>query len=345
MNGHKKLTEICSSCAKPVYVEVCNQPTAKTVSVPNCDGSVSSQTVDRTVGAYLLNEHHYSAQRVYDVSSATITGNITTTIVGSVLTINTTSLSVTNDTLVGYLVDYGNGYTDIIAPTASSVTDFVNQPNATGSARYEVKIYAITQSGNVLLLTGIEYTWNGTTLTQVTANPISVNRSYQVERGEAIQRYCDNAPVGTPFNANGTAYTVLGAIGLNQPIIRDERFSAADVTLSGGVTPTVTTITPVYATNRTLQTPNTTPAAYTVATIANSREITVQNVTSSDVQITTSQGVQIVAARSTIALSNPNNTTISQSVFTGNITVTFLNSVGATYLGANPRVIINQKAY
>ena len=106
-----------------------------------------------------------------------------------------------------------------------------------------------------------------------------------------------------------------------------------------------TAVTPVYSTNRTLQTINTTPAAYNVATIANAREITVQNITNSDVTITTSQGIQTVATRGVITLSNPNNTTVNHSVFTGNITVTFLSSVGGNIGGVQPRVVINQKGY
>jgi len=106
-----------------------------------------------------------------------------------------------------------------------------------------------------------------------------------------------------------------------------------------------TAVTPVYSTNRTLQTINTTPAAYNVATIANSREITVQNLTNADVTITTSQGSQTVGTRGVITLSNPNNTTVNHNVFTGNITVTFLSSVGGNIGGVQPRVVINQKGY
>ena len=103
--------------------------------------------------------------------------------------------------------------------------------------------------------------------------------------------------------------------------------------------------TPVYNSARNTFTINTIPAAYTVATITNSREITIQNLTTSDLTITTSQGPQIVGRRGVITLANPNNTTTNQTVFTGNITVAFTGSVGGTYLGQNPTVIINQKAY
>lgn len=115
-------------------------------------------------------------------------------------------------------------------------------------------------------------------------------------------------------------------------------------TFKFGECPTPTLVTPAYSTNRTLLTANTTPAAYNVLVPVNTREITVQNITNSDVTITTSQGLQTVAARGVITLSNPNNTTINQAVFTGNVNVAFFNSVGGNINGVAPRVILNFKA-
>lgn len=103
--------------------------------------------------------------------------------------------------------------------------------------------------------------------------------------------------------------------------------------------------TPTYSTNRTLLTVNTTPAPYNVAVPLNTREITVQNITGADITITTSQGTQTVATRGVITLSNPLNTTINHNVFTGNVTVTFLSSVGGNISGVQPRVLLNFKTY
>ena len=112
--------------------------------------------------------------------------------------------------------------------------------------------------------------------------------------------------------------------------------------LGGG---TVTNVTPSYTSNRTLLTANTTPAPYSVTIPAGTREITVQNVTGSDIQITTSQGTQILGTRNNITLSNPLNTTISQTVFSGNITISFFSSVLGNISGVAPRVIIDFKVY
>lgn len=110
-------------------------------------------------------------------------------------------------------------------------------------------------------------------------------------------------------------------------------------------TPTITSVTPSYTTNRTLLTANTTPAPYSVSTPTNTREIMIQNITGADIQITTLQGTQILATRNNLTLSNPINTTINHAVFTGNITITFLSSVLGNISGVQPRVIVNFKAY
>lgn len=108
---------------------------------------------------------------------------------------------------------------------------------------------------------------------------------------------------------------------------------------------TVTNITPSYTSNRTLLTANTTPAPYSVGIPSGTREITVQNITGADIQITTTQGTQILATRNNITLSNPLNTTISQTVFSGNITISFFSSVLGNISGVAPRVIIDFKGY
>lgn len=104
--------------------------------------------------------------------------------------------------------------------------------------------------------------------------------------------------------------------------IREMRDSIArqNIILMNQSTPTLSATTPSYTSNRTLLTANTTPAPYSVGVPVNTREITIQNITGTDILIATSQGSQILGTRNNITLSNPINTTINHSVFTGNIT-------------------------
>lgn len=129
--------------------------------------------------------------------------------------------------------------------------------------------------------------------------------------------------------------------------IREMRDSIArqNIILLNQSTPTIMAATPSYTSNRTLFTANTTPAAYSVGVPANTREITIQNITGADIQITTSQGTQILGTMNNITLSNPNNTTINHAVFTANITISFFSSVLGDISGVAPRVIIDFKAY
>lgn len=129
--------------------------------------------------------------------------------------------------------------------------------------------------------------------------------------------------------------------------IREMRDSIArqNIILLNQSTPTIMAATPSYTSNRTLFTANTTPAAYSVGVPANTREITIQNITGADIQITTSQGTQILGTMNNITLSNPNNTTINHAVFTGNITISFFSSVLGDISGVAPRVIIDFKTY
>ena len=149
-----------------------------------------------------------------------------------------------------------------------------------------------------------------------------------------------------------TTNTILSQLSANtdttiNPIIREIRDSIArqNIILMNESTPTLTATTPVYNSNRTLLTANTIPAPYNVIVPINTREITIQNITGSDILIATSQGSQILGTRNNITLSNPINTTINHSVFTGNITISFFNSVLGNISGVQPRVIIDFKSY
>ena len=226
------------------------------------------------------------------------------------------------------------------APNTPSF-DYVNEPDG----NYEVKIYRrliLADKSVYIHLGDFEIQKTGSTVGLI--NSVSTNRSIVTTRAEVLQQYCGSTPIGNPFNSDGTPYTAIGTLGLTYQDVATEWQGVTDANNPSGGGGTVTAVTPVYSTNRTLQTANTTPVAYTVPTIANSREITVQNLTNADVQITTSQGTQIVGTRGVVTLSNPNNTTVNHNVFTGNITVTFLSSVGGNIGGVAPRVIINQKA-
>lgn len=131
------------------------------------------------------------------------------------------------------------------------------------------------------------------------------------------------------------------------PTIREIKDSIArqNIILMNQTTPLPTLTTPNYSGNRTTFTINTIPAPYNIGVPANTREITIQNITSSDILIQTSQGTQILAARNNITLSNPLNTTINHAVFSGNVTISFYNSVGGNIFGVAPRVIIDFKTY
>lgn len=312
----------------------------KTVNIPNCDSTSTPTEVDEVSGVYVLNQDKFHTERVYDNVTATLTGSFNAVIVGTNLSFDFTNIVPTNWVGANYLVDFGNGYTD----TGGNPTfNYSNEPDG----KYEIKVFrgfVFPEGVRYYLLHAVEIQKTGSTLTLIGANPQTVNRSITYTTKEVFQNYCDSTPVGSPYVANGTAATLLGTLSQTYREELSEWLGVTDANnpSGGGTTPTV--VIPTYSTNRTLQTINTTPAAYNVSTIANSREITVQNLTNADVQITTSQGTQIVATRGVITLSNPNNTTVNQAVFTGNITVTFLSSVGGNIGGVAPRVIINQKA-
>ena len=249
----------------------------KNISVPRCDGNVDVQSVDLNVGAYLLNQDKYAVVPVYDNANAVISGVVGSSIAGSVITIQTVGLGISNDTLLGYLIDWQTGHTDIILSGASSSFDFVSQPNATGLSKYEVKIYAITSSGNIILLFGIEYTWNGTTISQVTSNPINVNRSYTVTVGRALRSFCDNSPFGSAFTPNGTVYSLVGSFSVEPALIRDERFSSTDITLAGSTTVTVVTPAEEGSQNRLTGAIANAVTTVTSPSVVGTRDVTVYN--------------------------------------------------------------------
>ena len=172
--------------------------------------------------------------------------------------------------------------------------------------------------------------------------------------GASCEKPFPSIPIATSALSGGDALLVKVCEPLNvvtdttiNATIREMRDSIArqNIILLNQSTPTIMAATPSYTSNRTLFTANTTPAAYSVGVPANTREITIQNITGADIQITTSQGTQILGTMNNITLSNPNNTTINHAVFTGNITISFFSSVLGDISGVAPRVIIDFKAY
>lgn len=340
----KKLVQLCNitELANAIANAINNIP-LKNIGIENCDGTISSKQVNEINGSYIINPDHYHVQKIFDVSTANITGQIIVTLSGAPInTIQFTfgSIAISGDTILSYFTDFGTGGTDI---GTSPSFNYNNQDAINSPTRYEAKIYAITSSGNIILLAGIELNWNGTILSIASALPINVSRNYKVLNGTAFQQFCKGNLLSTPFNIDGTAYSLIGTREEYAPVIRDERFGISDITTASGQI--LSAITPAYSSNRTSFPINTTPLAYNVPAILNSREITIQNLTGSDVTITTSQGIQIVGAMNPIGLHNPNNKIESQTPFTGNINVSFANSVGGNVSGFPPRLIINQKAY
>jgi hypothetical protein len=322
--AHKQIVSVCS--------------TSKTAQVPNCAGTLDDKQVDSIVGAYLLNQENKHTEKVYDVLTAVFGGTITYTYNAPLeVVLSYSSVTLANDIIRYYWTDFGDGYNDV-------GTNPSHMYNADGS--YEIKSYAITASGNKILLIAKEVNIFGGVISYAPTNlqqPITV--TYQRLVTSAFQDYCGSLLVGSPYNADGTIYTLVGDFVTERPIIIDELEDNADYQVATSAIAAPTLVTPTYSTNRTLLTANTTPAAYNVPVPANTREITVQNITNSDVTITTSQGPQIVAARGVITLSNPNNTTINQTVFSGSVNVAFSSSVGGNINGVAPRIILNFKSY
>ena len=151
---------------------------------------------------------------VCDVLTATVGGTIPYTLTGSNVAITyTPSLTLTNDTVLFYWTDFGDGYNDVgNAPSHTYTAD--------GS--YEIKSYVVTSSGNKILLAAKEIVITAGVVTIATANPQTVNRVYKVSVGSAMQEYSGTTPVGTPINPDGSAYTVQGTLAWSCPVVIDE---------------------------------------------------------------------------------------------------------------------------
>ena len=203
-----------------------NDAATKQVSVLDCNNVATSTTVDVVSATHLLNQKNKHTEILYGTLQATITGNLVPVVAAST-TVSFlgayAGITFSNDTLLAYITDFGNGYTDV-GNTASY--NFINDP----AGHYEIKTYALMASGNVLLIAGTELDWNGTTVTFSTPIPSPVSRTYPVLRDSVAQDYCDTVLVGGPYNPNKSAYTLTAGetLEFHRPIIRNDYLDTSD---------------------------------------------------------------------------------------------------------------------
>lgn len=160
-------------------------------------------------------------ETVYDVITASFSGTVSFTYTAPFrVTVSYNSVVLTNDTIVFYWTDFGDGYNDVGGhPLHSYNTD----------GMYEIKGYGITSSGNKVLLFAKEVTISaGTILYAPTANPQPVVRTYTKLVAGAFQDYCGNLPVGVAYNADGSGHTLIGNLVTTIPEIIDELEDNAD---------------------------------------------------------------------------------------------------------------------
>ena len=151
---------------------------------------------------------------VCDVLTATVGGTIPYTLTGSNVAITyTPSLTLTNDTVLSYWTDFGDGYSDV-GPSPDHTYE--------ADGHYEIKSYVVTASGNKLLIAAKEVDVVAGVVTLTGPNPHVPSRTYQVSVGSAMQEYSGTTPVGTPINPDGSAYTVQGTLAWSCPIVIDE---------------------------------------------------------------------------------------------------------------------------
>lgn len=154
----------------------------------------------------------YERYVICDVVTASITGTIAYNL--SATTINLTpTLTFTNDTLITYFVDFGNGFVDV---GNSPNYDFVNE----AEGRYEIRVYVKLASGNQILVNAKEVIWDGVALTGVPATQ-AVNRTYQVKVGSAVATWNDGTFTAVTDLVGG-AYTLVGSASIDCPQIIQE---------------------------------------------------------------------------------------------------------------------------
>lgn len=205
--------------------------TQSDISVPNCDGTNTIQSVDQVTGTYILNQENKHTEKIYDVLTAVFGGTIAYTYNAPLeVVLSYSAVTIANDTVSFYWTDFGDGYNDVGSNPSHAY-------NADGS--YEIKSYGITLSGNKILLMAKEVNiFNGVISYAPTNLPQPVSATYQVLVTSAFQDYCGSLLVGSPYNADGTPYTLIGDFVTERPIIIDELEDNADYQVST-LTPTV----------------------------------------------------------------------------------------------------------
>lgn len=151
---------------------------------------------------------------VCDVLTAVIGGTVPYTFATPYnVAIDYSTVTLTNDTVLSYWTDFGDGYSDV-GPSPDHTYE--------ADGHYEIKSYVVTASGNKLLIAAKEVDVVAGVVTVNGANPHIPSRTYQVSVGSAMQEYSGTTPVGTPVNPDGSAYTVQGTLAWSCPIVIDE---------------------------------------------------------------------------------------------------------------------------
>lgn len=202
-----------TQAVKVVIDKSCEAP--QIAQVPNCTGTLDDKPVDEINAVYLLNQENKHTETVYDVLTAVIGGAITYTYTAPLkvaLTLNT--VTVANDTLVYMRTDFGDGYSDVgDSPSHTYNYDW----------SYEIKTYAVMASWNKVLLLAKEIVIVAWVMVySPIINPAPVSRTYKIEVACALQDYCGGVLVGSPYNADGSAYTLIGDLDLCTPVVIDE---------------------------------------------------------------------------------------------------------------------------
>ena len=221
------------SVTSPSNIEPCKD-VSKTVDVPNCDGSTSPLSVDNVSAVYLLNQQHKHTEVIYDVLTAVFGGTATFNYTAPFnVAVSYVGVTLANDTMLQYWTDFGDGYSDVGAnPDHSYLND----------GAYEIKGYAVTTSGNKVLLFAKEVTISGGVITYSgVQGSQAVNRTYTRLVASAFQDYCDGILVGTAYNPDKTPYVLVGDFVASAPIVIDELEDNADYKASTS-TPTPLTL-------------------------------------------------------------------------------------------------------
>lgn len=154
------------------------------------------------------------AIKLCDTLEAVISGDLAFTLAGNGVVVHTTGVLFANDSVRFFWTDFGNGFSDVgNHPSIQYFSD----------GNYEIKVYAVMASGNKLLVNAKEVVvTNGVAVLQgVNPQPVALN--YNVAVGSVYQYFNSvGLPVGTPFNTDGTPYTVVGDLMFECPKIIDD---------------------------------------------------------------------------------------------------------------------------